>query len=159
MFSRILTLTSRLHMFSLAPTTTCKGKMLKCLRLSLSPKHRREYKTFVTDSPKATSAWQNFTQHLPPKQDMFLLLLFHLEKKRQPHLLRYQVINISTWRDFLDSFLSVILYLPQPDDYICQFCLPNPCLLPSPVCPYSGGPLSSLGSLFRLPCPFSNTHS
>lgn len=142
-------------MFSLAPTTTYEGKILKYRHLSLSPKHHREYKKCVTDSPKATSAQQNFMQHLPPERDTFLLVLFHLEKrKRQPHLLRYQVINISTWRDFLDSFLSVTLYLPRPDDYICQFCLPNACLLPLRVRPHPGGPPSfRLPVLFPIPAP------
>lgn len=64
---------------------------------------------------------QNLTQYLPPRPDMSFLLFFYLEKKATPST-RYQVINISTWRDFLDSFLSVTLYLPQPDYYIFQFC-------------------------------------
>ena len=80
--------------------------------------------TFPVGSPKATPRDQNVIQHLPLRRDMFLLLFWYLEK-RQAHLLRYQVIHFSSWRDFLDSFLLVILYQPQPDYYICRFCLPN----------------------------------
>ena len=68
---------------------------------------------------------QDVIQHLPLRQGLFLLLFQYLET-RQLYFLRYQVIHLSSWRDFLDSFLSVILYVPQPDYHcICQFCLQN----------------------------------
>lgn len=135
-----------------------EGKDFQELTPEFLPQASWKGRRFQLGAPKQPQRDQNVTQP-PPLRWAVPRFLFCSLEKTQPRLLRYQVTNLSCWRDFLDSFLSVTL-LPAPTWWFNLLVLPPniPELYPHGEGGSWGlGEGFSLSLSFRVSGPFTST--